>query len=136
MRVLTNDYRDFELLNLGNQTDGRGDFMVRQEGIPPHRATIEQDRFYLRGDGVWVINLAVFALPEEEQARFLFPEIADVYATVEKLVGVPVVLDQLPEGKTHDELLAAMRASQDQLWRRVRSARRACLTSRTTDSRQ
>jgi len=118
MRVLTNDYRDFELLNLGYQPDGRGPYVVQQEGIPPASVANEEDGFLLRKDGVWVLNLAVFALPEEEQAQFVFEEIADVFATVDKLVGLPAVEDQLPAGKTPGQLMAALQSTQDRLWRR------------------
>ena len=118
MRVMTNDYRDFELLNLGYQPDGRGPYVVQQEGYPPASVTNEADRFLLRKDGVWVLNLAVFALPEEEQAQFIFDEIAEVFATVDRLVGIPVVEDRLPVDKTPGQLLASLQSSQDRLWRR------------------
>lgn len=122
MRVLTNDYRDFELLNLGYQPDGRGPYVVRQEGIPPNSVTTEEDRFLLRKDGVWILNLAVFALPEKAQTEFLFQDVGEVFATVEKLVGIPTVEDQLPADKTPAELLEAMRTSQDRLWKCVRGS--------------
>jgi len=35
MRTLTNDYNDCELVNLGYNRDGRGPYILRQDGVPP-----------------------------------------------------------------------------------------------------
>jgi hypothetical protein len=123
MRNLTNDYRDCELLNLGYNRDGRGPYILRQEGVPPDSVTAEEDRFLLRKDLTWVINLTVFTLPEKEQEQFIFKDIPEIYAAVEKLIGKPVVEDALPPGKSRAELSAAIETTVSKLWSRIRDAR-------------
>ncbi len=94
------------MLNLGSAPGGRGPFAIRQTGSAPGSMTLKQDPFLLRNDGVWVFNLAVFALPEPEQQRFLYQSAADVMKALESLQGDPVVEDKLPEGVSSAEVLA------------------------------
>ena len=54
MAALTNSYHNCELLNLGHGPNGRGPFVIRQEGTPPGSMTFQPDRFLLRKDGTWV----------------------------------------------------------------------------------
>ena len=51
--------------------------------------------FWLRKDGTWVLNIAVYTLSEKEQEQFIFQDAAELYATVEKLYGKPVVEAEL-----------------------------------------
>ena len=48
---------------------------------------MQQDPFLLRDDGVWVINLTVFSLKEEEQKRFMYPTPVEVLKALENLPG-------------------------------------------------
>ncbi len=106
MPAITNDYTRCEMLNLASASNGRGPFAIRQTGSAPGSMTLKQDPFLLRDDGVWVFNLTVLALPEQEQQRFLYQSAADVMAALDRLKGDPVVEDKLPEGVTRAELLA------------------------------
>jgi hypothetical protein len=95
------------MLNLGSAPGGRGPFAVRQEGSAPGSMTLKQDPYLLRKDGVWVLNLTVFALSEEEQKQFLYATSAEVMKALEDLSVDPIVEDKLPEGVSRAELLAA-----------------------------
>jgi hypothetical protein len=123
MRNLTNDYRDCELLNLGYNRDGRVPYILRQEGVSPNSLTQEEDRFLLRKDFTWVINLKVFALPEKEQEQFIFKDVGEWYAAVKELAGNPVVEAALPPGTSRAELNAAIETTVSKLWTRIRDAR-------------
>ena len=120
MRILTNAYQDCELLNLGFNKNGRGPYVIRQDGIPPGS---QEDRFLLRKDGTWVLNITVYTLSEKEQEQFIFQDAAELYATVEKLYGKPVVEAALPPGKSRAELLAAINTTISKVWSRMREAR-------------
>jgi diacylglycerol kinase (ATP) len=123
MRVLTNMYQDCELLNLGFNKNGRGPYVLRQDGIPPDSLEELEDRFLLRKDGTWVLNITVYTLSEKEQEQFIFQDAAELYATVEKLYGKPVVEAELPPGKSRAELLAAINTTISKVWSRMREAR-------------
>jgi hypothetical protein len=45
MRILTNNYQECELLNLGFNRNGRGPYVVRQDGVPPASLHAHQDPF-------------------------------------------------------------------------------------------
>ena len=123
MRILTNAYQDCELLNLGFNKNGRGPYVIRQDGIPPDSLEAQEDRFLLRKDGTWVLNITVYTLSEKEQEQFIFQDAAELYATVEKLYGKPVVEAALPPGKSRAELLAAINTTISKVWSRMREAR-------------
>jgi hypothetical protein len=123
MRTLTNSYQDCELLNLSYNKDGRGPYLLRQDGCPPDSVTPHEYRFLLRKDLTWVLNLIVFALPEKELENFIYKDAAELYAAVEELGGKPVVEDALPPGKSHAELSAAIEITASKLWSRIRDAR-------------
>ena len=123
MRVLTNNYADCELLNLGYNSGGRGPYVVRQDGIAPS-GSVRGGSFLLRKDGVWVVNLAVFALPPKEQEEnFVYDKVTEVLETLENLYGKPVAEDRLPEGKSKEELLAMMETAKSRLWSHMREAK-------------
>ena len=128
MRTLTNNYHDCELLNLGYNRDGRGPYVLRQEGFPPDSVSPHEYRFLLRKDCTWVLNLTVFALPEKELENFIYKDAAELHAVVEKLGGNPVVEDALPPGKSRAELSAAIESTASKLWSRIRDARGTRLT--------
>ena len=78
MPVISNDYRRCEMLNLGSAPGGRGPFVIRQLGFPPGSMNLKEDAFWLRNDGVWILNLCVFVLSEEKQKQFIYPTSAEV----------------------------------------------------------
>lgn len=123
MPALTNSYHNCELLNLGHGPNGRGPFVIRQEGTPPGSMTFQPDVFLLRKDGAWVLNLAVFALPEKDKEQFLFTTSAEAMVLLDSLTGDPVVEAGLPPGKSLEELKAAAQATITGLWCRMRDAK-------------
>lgn len=126
-RTLTNSFFDFHLLNLAYGPNGRGPFVLRQEGVPPNSMDGQEDRYILRRDGVWVINFAVFDLSEEEQQEFVFKDIPEVWAAVEVLTGPVRVEAALPPGKSRAVLLAEMQSTMNRLLMHVRDAKGAML---------
>jgi hypothetical protein len=128
MRILTNNYQDCELLNLGTNRNGRGPYVLRQDGVPPESLTSQEGRFLLRKDRTWVLNVTVFTLPEKEQEQFIFQNAAELHAVVQDLGGTPVVEDALPPGKSRAELLAAIETTISKVWRQMREARAGKLT--------
>jgi hypothetical protein len=100
-----------------------GPYVIRQDGIPPGSLEAQEDRFLLRKDGIWVLNITVYTLSEKEQEQFIFQDAAELYATVEKLYGKPVVEAALPPGKSRVELLAAINTTIFKVWSRMRAAR-------------
>lgn len=125
MATLTNHYSNCQLLNLGYGPQGRGPFVVRQEGTPPGSTTLKVDPYLLRKDGTWVINLAVFALPDKEKEQFFFQTSAEAVALLDGLGGAPVVEEALPQGKSRAELKSAAQATITGLWAKIREAKSA-----------
>jgi len=123
MKTLSNDYHDFNLVNLGILEGGRGPYIVRQDGIPPGSDLLQEDRYLLRRDGIWFINYAVFCMPEEDQEEFMFEDVSEVYDLVEGLPGLPEVLEELPKDKSREEIAEAMKQTQDRLWHQIQQAR-------------
>jgi len=123
MPVIANDYRRCEMLNLGSAPGGRGPFAIRQLGFPPGSMTLKEESFLLRKDGVWVLNLCVFALPEPQQQQFLYPTSAEVMQALDGLQRDAVVEDKLPEGVSKEELLAAAENVASKLLSGLRNAK-------------
>jgi hypothetical protein len=123
MATITNNFRNCELLNLGYGPKGRGPFVVRQEGSAPGSMTLRQDRFLLRKDGTWVLNLAVFALPEKEKEQFLYATSTEVLNVLDGLTGTPLVEADLPPGKSFEELRVAAESTLTGIWGRIRNAK-------------
>lgn len=122
MPAISNDYTRCEMLNLASAPGGRGPFVIRQLGSAPGSMTLREESFLLRDDGVWVINLAVFALKDDEQLRFTYPSSAEVIKALEQLQGSPAVEGQLPEGVSREELLAAAERTASRLLNGLRNA--------------
>jgi hypothetical protein len=121
-----------ELLNLGYGPQGRGPFILRQEGSVPGSLDLRQNVYLLRKDGVWVLNFSVFALPEADQEAFFYPTTADAMKMLTSLSGGdPVIEMALPEGKTIAELQASTEQTASRLMARVRQAQRVSLTPPT-----
>jgi hypothetical protein len=127
-RLLTNDFIDFHLIDLGYNTHGHGPFILRQEGMAPNSPDLYDDRFLLRRDGTWVINLTFFQLSEADQQAFVFKDIPEVWATVEALPGTPVIEAHLPPGKSRAELLAGAQATMSRVMLHVHQAEGSRLT--------
>jgi hypothetical protein len=127
--TLTNSHHNCELLNLGYGPNGRGPFLVRQEGSPPGSVTFKQERFLLRKDGTWVINLAVCALSEKEKENFLYEQSADALKLLDGMTGDPVVEADLPPGKSIEELTALTKSTITGLWGRIQGAKASKMSS-------
>lgn len=122
MATLTNSYHNCEILNLGYGPGGRGPFIVRQEASAPGSMTLQLDRFLLRKDGTWVLNLAVFALTEKEKEDFLYENTGVVVALLSELAGDPLVDTSLPEGTSIEKLKAAAQSTITGLWGKISRA--------------
>jgi hypothetical protein len=130
MSAIANDYQRCELINLGYGPNGRGPYVIRQEGYPPGSLTFELDRYYLRSDGTWLINLAMFALPEKDKSHFVYTSVEDVVSLFEGLTGSPTVESHLPPDKSIEELRAAAQATFTGLWGRIHEMHAAGASSR------
>ena len=114
-----------ELLNLGYGPGGKGPYVLRQEGNEPGSLDLRQNVYLLRKDGVWVLNLAIFALPEAEQEVVLYPTVAEAMKMLSGLSGgVPVIEATLPAGRTLEEMRAATDSTASRLISRLRDAKR------------
>ena len=106
MAALSNDLSRCEVLNLGWGPQGHGPYLVRQQGHAPGSTSLRARHFILQRDGCWLLNLAFAALPEAEQERQLFHDLAELSRFLDALTGTPVRADEsLPEGKSYEELL-------------------------------
>ena len=123
MATISNDHTRCQMLNLASAPGGRGPFVIRQEGAPPDSTSLQQDPFLLRDDGVWVLNLIVFSLKEEEQKRFYYPTSVDVLKALENLHGDVKVETKMPEGVSKAELLAAAETTASRLLRGLKNAK-------------
>jgi hypothetical protein len=52
-------------------------YVLRQDGVPPGSMQAQEDRFLLRKDDTWVLNITVYTLPEKEQEQFIFQDAAN-----------------------------------------------------------
>ena len=129
MSKITNSSEHCELLNLGTGPNGRGPFLLRQEGYPPGSTTFNVDRYLLRHDGTWVLNLAVFPLPDAEKEKFFFQTSADAMKVLDGLAGEPVVEAGLPPDISRAALTAAAESTISGLWGRIRAARPSSASS-------
>jgi hypothetical protein len=89
---------------------------------------LRQNTYLLRKDGVWVLNYAIFALPEAEQEVALYPTLAEAMTMLTGLAGgEPVIDSALPEGRTLEQLQAATEGTANRLLTRLRQAKRESL---------
>lgn len=119
MRMLTNDSRDFLLVNLGFAENGRGPYAIRQDGIAPGSMTQSEDRYFLRKDGTWMLNFVLY-LDESKVPEFLYENIAEAHERILSLTGKPAAMDQLPEGATKDDVMRAMDSLNSKLAKAIR----------------
>ena len=116
MPTLSNSYDRCQLLNLGVGLQGRGPYLIRQQGSAPGSITLTQDRFFLRKDGTWVLSLAVYILTDEEKEQFLYTSSADATERLSTLSGDPVVEATVPTDKSPEELMRAAEVTITGLW--------------------
>ncbi len=124
MAALTNNYQNCELLNLKYGSQGKGPFFVRQDGTPPGSMTFQAQRFLLRRDGIWVLNLAVFSLSEKEKEQFLFESTAEALQLLAELRGEPVVETAIPADTSLEQLSVAAQSTISGIWARMQNAQR------------
>lgn len=93
MRVITNDYRDAEVLNLGSSGD-TGPYLVIQTGVAPNDFNPRGRMFVLRPDGCWVdFNAYACQGKPEVIDEIVFPNLPKVIETFGRLMGRPHVID-------------------------------------------
>ena len=64
---ITNQYQDFKVLNLAqllHRTEGRGPYMITQDGCDPNDPTMRACSFVLTRRGTWLHFYLYLALPE------------------------------------------------------------------------
>ncbi len=87
-RTITNSYQDFQLLELSkllHRTEGRGPFMVVQEGCAPDDSSSRHCSFVLTHRGTWLHYYLYLALPEAVRRVAMFDTVADVFARAEAM---------------------------------------------------
>ncbi|HCN77718.1 MAG TPA: hypothetical protein DIT13_11065 [Verrucomicrobiales bacterium] len=123
MPALSNDAARCEVMNLGWGPNGHGPYLVRQEGYEPGSSTFKMQRFILKRDGRWLLNLAFVMLPEAEQEAQLFHSLKDVLVLLDQLAGQPVLADAaLPPGTNADEILEHFEQCTHRILRGMRDA--------------
>lgn len=87
-RTITNSYQDFQLLEMSkllHRTEGRGPFMVVQEGCAPDDSSSRHCSFVLTHRGTWLHYYLYLALPEAVRRVAMFDTVADVFARAEAM---------------------------------------------------
>jgi hypothetical protein len=93
MRMITNNYRDAHILNLGSGGE-RGPYLVTQTGVAPSDPMPKTRMFVLRPDGCWVdFNAYACQGKPEAMDEIVFSTTAEVMEAFAKLLGRPRVLD-------------------------------------------
>lgn len=106
-RTITNSYQDFQFLELSKllHTEGRGPFMVVQEGCAPDDSSSRHCSFVLTHRGTWLHYYLFLALPEEVRRQIaMFDTVADVFARAETMPARVKVEDAMSlQELMHDE---------------------------------
>lgn len=93
--AISNRYQDFQVLNLCqlvHHVDGRGPFMVTQDGCDPNDPTMRACSFVLTKRGTWLHFYLYLALPESVRQHCAhFETVADVLQRADALPGKVVV---------------------------------------------
>jgi hypothetical protein len=93
MRMITNNYRDAHILNLGSGGE-RGPYLVTQTGVSPRDPLPKERMFVLRPDGRWVdFNAYACQGKPEAMDEIVFSTTAEVMGTFAKLLGQPRIVD-------------------------------------------
>lgn len=93
MRVITNDYRDSHILNLGT-AGSPGPYIVTQTGVSPTAQIPKTQMFVLRPDGLWA-NFNAYACQNKPESldEIVFASLPKVIETFGRLTGRPRVVD-------------------------------------------
>ena len=93
MRMITNDYKNAQILNLGSEGE-HGPYLVTQTGVSPSDPLPKTCMFVLRPDGNWV-NFNAYACQGKPEAmdEIVFSSMAKIMETFGTLFGRPRVLD-------------------------------------------
>jgi len=93
--AISNRYQDFQVLNLCqlvHHVDGRGPFMVTQDGCDPNDPTMRACSFVLTKRGTWLHFYLYLALPESVRQHCAhFETVDDVLQRADALPGRVVV---------------------------------------------
>lgn len=91
MRVITNNYRDAQVLNLGTDQSA-GPYLITQDGVDPNAELPKTRLFVLRPDGCWVdFNAYACQGKPEVMDELVFPSIPKVMEIFARLFGRPRV---------------------------------------------
>jgi hypothetical protein len=95
--TITNSFQNFHVHNLSqlvHRVEGRGPFIVTQDGAAPDDPKMRPCAFVLTRRGTWLHFYLYLTLPENVRAACAhFDSIADVMTLAEKLSGKPIVED-------------------------------------------
>lgn len=95
--AITNNFQNFHVHNLSqlvHRVEGRGPFIVTQDGAAPDDPKMRQCSFVLTRRGTWLHFYLYLTLPENVRAACAhFDSIADVMAHAETLPGKATVED-------------------------------------------
>jgi len=89
-RVLTNDYRDCQLIKL-DSNDPKSPLVVTQEGYAPSDPNCRMRLFYLQHDGFWIDEVARGTRPDSEARDIVFETSAEALNVLAALAGKPLV---------------------------------------------
>lgn len=93
--AITNRYQDFQVLNLCqvvHHVEGRGPFIVTQDGCDPNDPTMRACSFVLTRRGTWLHFYLYLALPESVRQHCAhFETVADMLQRADALQGKVVV---------------------------------------------
>ncbi len=137
--AITNRYQDFKVLNLCqlvHHVEGRGPFMVTQDGCDPNDSAMRPCSFVLTRSGTWLHFYLYLALPEMVRQKCVhFETAAEVLQQADSLPAKVIV----EEAATLQELIrgsgfepAAEDAAGRALLREIRG-RHALVTAASTE---
>src|SRR5947207_13334422 len=93
MHMITNNYRDAHILNLGSGGE-RGPYLVTQTGVSPKDPLPKEKMFVLRPDGRWVdFNAYACQGKPEAMDEIVFATTTHIMEAFGKLFGQPQVLE-------------------------------------------
>ena len=87
MAAVSNDFSRFQIVNLHDDSPGRGPFMVTQRGSIPSDASLMDHDFMLSRGGEWVDWMEVLGGDPAAWEEVVFDTIQDVLEVVELLSG-------------------------------------------------
>jgi len=95
--AITNQYQDFRVLNLCqlvHHAEGRGPYLVTQDGCDPNDPAMRECSFVLTKRGTWLHFYLYLALPESVRGKIAhFDALAEVLQRAESLPAKVIVED-------------------------------------------